>query len=355
MSITRLSNIDQLRYICGNVSPEISIKIRASDFSVNTKSAFLQCDGYTKIYTQWFMSHSAYTYKSGGGGPGSHEPAKYHEVDEKYNAVYEEPVICYTTPNINNIDELFEKEYEIVKIVGKVENSICKIHLFCDENQVEELLTKITNDIDMTELTYIQKAQRTCKTFIVLPISYVIGTAFCLLSCSALCITGNWSCNYYLGGELFSYRTGLNMNKRLIVLTKQIWKNNKICCDKLLYSHNTSEINDELYENCDNHKLSLKKVEDMELLIRFDKCAIINNQDVQDIQQELLKNIYPEDKQLRNNELQRIQNINFVLRPDDIEKYVVTNQSNTTYENNQEQQEQEQEQQEQEPQEQPAF
>ena len=334
MSITRLSNIEQLRYICGNVSPEISIKIRASDFSVNTKSAFLQCDGYTKIYTQWYMSHSAYTFKTGGGGPQNPAPTKYYAVDKLDNEAYEEPVICYTTPNINNIDELFEKEYEIVKIVGKVENSICKIHLFCDENQVEELLTKITNDIDMTELTYIQKAQRTCKTFIVLPISYVIGTAFCLLSCSALCITGNWSCNYYLGGELFSYRTGLNMNKRLIVLTKHIWKNNKICCDKLLYSHNTSEINDELYENYDNHKLSLKKVEDMELLIRFDKCATINNQNVNDIQQEFLNNIYPEDEQLRNNELKRIQNIKFVLRSDDIEKYVVTTQSNTTYENN---------------------
>ena len=214
---------------------------------------------------------------------------------------------------------MFEKKYEIVKIVGKVQNSICKIHLFCDENQVEELLAKITNDIGMTELTYIQKAQRTCKTFIVLPISYVIGTAFCLLSCSALCITGNWSCNYYLGGELFSYRTGLNMNKRLIVLTKQIWKNNKICCDKLLYSHNTSDINDELYNNYnyDNCKLLLKKVEDMELLIRFDKYAI----NVKDNQQELLKNIYPEDEQLCNNELKRIQNIKFVLRPDDIEKY----------------------------------
>jgi hypothetical protein len=233
-----------------------------------------------------------------------------------------------------------------------VENSICKIHLFCDENQVEELLTKITNDIDMTELTYTQKAQRMCKTFIGLPIGYVVGPAINLLCCSVLCISGNWSMNYYQGVELFGYRTGLNMNKRLIVLTKQIWKNNKICCDKLLYSHNTSEINDELYENYDNHKLSLKKVEDMELLIRFDKCAMIDDKFVKYIQQELLKNIYPEDKQLRNNELQRIQNINFVLRPDDIEKYVVTNQSNTTYENNQEQQEQEQEQ---EPQEQPAF
>ena len=54
--------------------------------------------------------------------------------------------------------------------------------------------------------------------------------------------------NYYQGAELCSYRTGFNMNKRLIVLTKKIWKNNKICCDKLLYSHNTSDINDdELY------------------------------------------------------------------------------------------------------------
>ena len=81
----------------------------------------------------------------------------------------------------------------------------------------------------------------------------------------------------------------------------------------------------------------------MELLIRFDKCAIINNQNVKDIQQELLKKIYPinEQEQLRNNELKRIQNIKFVLRPDDIEKYVVTTQSNTTYENNQEEQEQE--------------
>ena len=78
----------------------------------------------------------------------------------------------------------------------------------------------------------------------------------------------------------------------------------------------------------------------MELLIRFDKCTIINNQNVKDIQQELLKNIYPEDEQLRNNELKRIQNIKFVLRSDDIEKYVVTTQSNTTYENNQEEKEQ---------------
>ena len=31
------------------------------------KSAFLKCDGYTKIYTQWYMSHSAYTIKHGGG------------------------------------------------------------------------------------------------------------------------------------------------------------------------------------------------------------------------------------------------------------------------------------------------
>ena len=320
MSITRLSNIEQLRYICGNVSPEISIKIRASDFSVNTKSAFLQCDGYTKIYTQWYMSHSAYTFKTGGGGPQNHTPAKYYAVDKLDNEAYEEPVICYTMPNINNIDELFEKKYEIVKIVGKVQNSICKIHLFCDENQIEELLAKITNDIDMTELTHMQKAQRIYKTFIELPISYVLGTAVCLFGCTALCITGNWSCNYYLGGELFSYRTGLNMNKRLIVLTKHIWKNNKVCCDKLLYSHNTSDIN-ELYNNYDNCKLSLKKLEDMELLIRFDKCAIINNQNVKDIQQELLKKIYPinEQEQLRNNELKRIQNIKFVLRSDDIE------------------------------------
>ena len=316
MSITRLSNIDQFRYICGNVSPDINIKIRACDFSVNTKSAFLQCDGYTKIYTQWFMSHSAYTIKQGGGN----DTAIYHEVDEQDNAVYKEPVVCYTMPNINDIDELFEKKYEIVKIVGKVQNSICKIHLFCDENQIEELLAKITNDIDMTELTHTQKAQRICKTFIELPISYVLGTAVCLFGCTALCITGNWSCNYYLGGELFSYRTGLNMNKRLIVLTKHIWKNNKVCCDKLLYSHNTSDIN-ELYNNYDNCKLSLKKLEDMELLIRFDKCAIINNQNVKDIQQELLKKIYPinEQEQLRNNELKRIQNIKFVLRSDDIE------------------------------------
>jgi len=343
MSITRLSNIDQFRYICGNVSPDINIKIRACDFSVNTKSAFLQCDGYTKIYTQWFMSHSAYTIKQGGGN----DTAIYHEVDEQDNAVYKEPVVCYTMPNINDIDELFEKKYEIVKIVGKVQNSICKIHLFCDENQVEELLAKITNDIDMTELTYTQKAQRICKTFIGLPIGYVIGTAIHLLSCSVLCISGNWSSNYYQGAELCSYRTGFNMNKRLIVLTKHIWKNNKICCDKLLYSHNTSDINDhELYNNYDNHKLSLKKVEDMELLIRFDKCATINNQNVNDIQQEFLNNIYPEDEQLRNNELKRIQNIKFVLRPDDIEKYVVTTQSNTTYENNQEEQEQEEQEQE---------
>ena len=334
MTFTRLSNIDQFKYICGNLSPDINIKIRACDFSANTKSAFLQCDGYTKIYTQWYMSHSAYIIKQGGGN----DTANYHEVDEQDNEPYKEPVICYTSPNINNIDELFEKEYEIVKIVGKVQNSICKIHLFCDENQVEELLAKITNDIDMTELTHTQKAQRICKTFIELPISYVLGTVFGLFGCTALCITGNWSCNYYLGGELFSYRTGLNMNKRLIVLTKHIWKNNKICCDKLLYSHNTSDINDELYNNYnyDNSKLLLKKVEDMELLIRFDDCAI----NVKDYQQELLKNIYPEDEQLRNNELKRIQNIKFVLRPDDIEKYVVTNQSNTPYENNQEEKEQ---------------
>ena len=345
MPITRLSNIDQFRYICGNVSPDINIKVRACDFSVNTKSAFLQCDGYTKIYTQWFMSHSAYTMKQGGGN----DTATYHEVDEQDNVPYKEPVICYTMSNINNIDELFEKEYEIVKIVGNVENSICKIHLFCDENQVEELLAKITNEIDMTELTYMQKAQRICKTFIGLPIGYAIGPPIQLISCSLLCISGNWSMNYYQGVQLFGYRTGLNMNKRLIVLTKKIWKNNKICCDKLLYSHNTFDINDdELYYNYnynnDNRKFLLKKVEDMELLIRFDKCTIINNQNVKDIQQELLKNIYPEDEQLCNNELTRIQNIKFVLRSDDIEKYVVTNQSNTTNETNQEEQEQEQEQ-----------
>ena len=339
MPITRLSNIDQFKYICGNVSPDINIKVRACDFSTNTKSAFLECDGYTKIYTQWYMSHSAFRFKQGGGN----HSVTYHDVDEVYNAAYKEPVICYTTSNINNIDELFEKEYEIVKIVGKVQNSICKIHLFCDENQVEELLAKITNDIDMTELTYTQKAQRICKTFIGLPIGYVLGPAIHLLCCSLLCISGNWRMNYYTGAELCSNRTGLNMNKRLIVLTKKIWNNNKICCDKLLYSHNTPDINYELYYNYnyDNSKLLLKKVEDMELLIRFDECAInecaIN---VKDYQQELLKNIYPEDEQLRNNELKRIQNIKFVLRPDDIEKYVVTTQSNTTYENNQEEQEQ---------------
>ena len=337
MPITRLSNIDQFRYICGNVSPDINIKIRACDFSVNTKSAFLQCDGYTKIYTQWFMSHSAYTMKLGGGN----DTASYHEVDAQDNVPYKEPVICYTTSNINNIDELFEKEYEIVKIVGNVENSICKIHLFCDENQVEELLTKITNDIDMTELTYTQKAQRMCKTFIGLPIGYVLGPAIQLLSCSLLCISGNWSANYYQGAELCSYRTGFNMNKRLIVVTKQIWKNNKICCDKLLYSHNTYDINDDelyyKYYNNDNSKFLLKKVEDMELLLRFNKYEI----NVKDNQQELLNKMYPEDEQLRNNELTRIQNMNFVLRSDDIEKYVVTNQSNTTYETNQEEQEEE--------------
>jgi hypothetical protein len=334
MPITLLSNIDQFRYICGNVSPDLNIKISACDFSVNTKSAFLQCDGYTKIYTQWFMSHSAYTIKQGGGN----DTISYHDVDEQYNAVYNEPVICYTTPNINNIDELFEKEYEIVKIVGNVENSICKIHLFCDENQVEELLAKITNDIDMTELTYMQKAQRICKTFIGLPIGYAVGPAIQLLCCSLLCISGNWSANYYQGAELLSYRTGLNMNKRLIVLTKRIWKNNKICCDKLLYSHNTPDINYELYNNYDNdnRKFLLKKVEDMELLLRFNKYEI----NVKDNQQELLNKMYPEDEQLRNNELTRIQNIKFVLRPDDIEKYIVSNQSNTTYENNQEEQEQ---------------
>jgi hypothetical protein len=342
MPITRLSNIDQFKYICGNVSPHINIKIRACDFSVNTKSAFLQCDGYTKIYTQWFMSHSAYTIKQGGGN----DTVSYHEVDEQDNVPYKEPVICYTTPNINNIDELFEKEYEIVKIVGNVKNSICKIHLFCDENQVEELLTKITNDIDMTELTYTQKAQRICKTFIGLPIGYVIGTAIHMISCSILCISGNWSSNYYQCAELCSYRTGLNMNKRLIVLTKKIWKNNKICCDKLLYSHNTNDINDDelynnYYNNYDNCKLLLKKVEDMELLIRFDKYAI----NVKDNQQELLKNIYPEDEQLCNNELKRIQNIKFVLHPDDIVKY----ENNKEY---QEQEDQEQEDQEQEDQEQ---
>ena len=73
----------------------------------------------------------------------------------------------------------------------------------------------------------------------------------------------------------------------------------------------------------------------MELLIRFDKYT--NN--VKDIQYELLKSIYPEDEQLRNNELTRIQNIKFVLRPEDIEKYDVTTQSNTTYENIQEHEE----------------
>tara|TARA_B110000285_G_scaffold152805_1_gene170648 strand:+ start:163 stop:396 length:234 start_codon:yes stop_codon:yes gene_type:complete len=49
MPITRLSNIDQFRYICGNVSPDINIKVRACDFSVNTKSAFLQCDEFMQI------------------------------------------------------------------------------------------------------------------------------------------------------------------------------------------------------------------------------------------------------------------------------------------------------------------
>ena len=44
MPITRLSNIDQFRYICGNVSPDINIKVRACDFSVNTKSAFVKND-----------------------------------------------------------------------------------------------------------------------------------------------------------------------------------------------------------------------------------------------------------------------------------------------------------------------
>ena len=341
MPITRLSNIDQFRYICGNVSPDINIKVRACDFSVNTKSAFLQCDGYTKIYTQWFMSHSDYTIKRGGGN----DTVSYHEVDAQDNVPHKEPVICYTMPNINNIDELFEKEYEIVKIVGNVENSICKIHLFCDENQVEELLAKITNEIDMTELTYMQKAQRICKTFIGLPIGYAIGPPIQLISCSFLCISGNWSMNYYQGAELCSYRTGLNMNKRLIVLTKKIWKNNKICCDKLLYSHNTFDINDdELYYNYnydnDNRKFLLKKVEDMELLLRFNKYEI----NVKDNQQELLNKMYPEDELLRNNELTRIQNIKFVLRSDDIEKYVVTNQSNTTNETNQEEQDQDQEQ-----------
>ena len=340
MSITRLSNIDQFKYICGNVSPDINIKVRACDFSVNTKSAFLLCDGYTKIYTQWFMSHSAYTIKRGGGN----DTVSYHEVDAQDNAPYKEPVICYTMPNINNIDELFEKEYEIVKIVGNVENTCCRIHLFCDENQVEELLAKITNENDMTELTYMQKAQRICKTFIALPIGCVVSPAIQLLCCSLLCISGNWSMNYYQGAELCSYRTGFNMNKRLIVLTKKIWKNNKICCDKLLYSHNTSDINDDelyyKYYNNDNRKFLLKKVEDMELLLRFNKYEI----NVKDNQQELLNKMYPEDEQLRNdeltrnNELTRIQNIKFVLRSDDIEKYVVTNQSNTTNETNQEDQ-----------------
>jgi len=92
---------------------------------------------------------------------------------------------------------------------------------------------------------------------------------------------------------------------------------------------------DVLYKNDDNRKYVLKKIEDMELLIRFDKYT--NN--VKDIQYELLKSIYPEDEQLRNNELTRIQNIKFVLRPEDIEKYDVTTQSNTTYENIQEHEE----------------
>ena len=73
----------------------------------------------------------------------------------------------------------------------------------------------------------------------------------------------------------------------------------------------------------------------MELLLRFNKNEI----NVKDNQEELLNKMYPEDEQLRNNELKRIENIKFVLHPDDIEKYVVTNQCNTTYENNQEEEE----------------
>ncbi len=319
MPVTKLTNNEQLKYICGNVSPDMNIKTRACECSVTTKSAFLQCDGYTKIYTQWYMSHSAYLMKQGGGN----NPVFYSEIAEIDSEPQGFPTICYTVSNINNMDELFEKKYEIIKIVGQVQNKICKIHLFCNEDQIVKLLHKITDDIGMTELTYLQKAQRICKTFIGLPIGCVITSTIQLVCCPILCISGNCNIPYYTGQEILSYRTGLNMNKRLIVITKNIWKNNKICCDKLLYSHNTIDIKD-IELSSEYSDVLRKRLEYIDLLTRFEPHRfIMNKTNIEETQQDILNQLFPKDENERNNELTRVKNIKYVLMLD-----------NTTYENN---------------------
>jgi hypothetical protein len=247
MPYTRLTNIEQFKFICGNVTPDINIKIRTCDYTTSINCAFLQCDGYTKIYTQWYMSYDTYTIKNGGGNHG----VFYTEVNGIDNEPCGKPVITYTVPNINNIDELFAKEYEIVKLVGRIQKVTDKVHLFCNECDLEELLQKIAADIGMTDLTYSQKVKRYFSTFIGLPIGGVIYTAVSALSYSLLFVSGNCVSIYYQSEGISNSCYGLGINKRLIVMNKKIWKCNKICCDKLLYSHNTNQLEnlDTLWED----------------------------------------------------------------------------------------------------------
>jgi hypothetical protein len=200
--------------------------------------AFLQCNGYTKIYTQYYATYPSCRVEN--GTPADHDSISggYCDVPGAKNQPMGNPIITYTTSNIKNMDELFEKSYEIIQIIGEIGNLVNNIHLFCNEDEIESLMKKITSDIGMDDITYGTKAYHIC------PLSTLIVLPFLPIAIPLLILIGVFSVPPLLLRRSIEVCKKLTRNdenkkkiipneekKRIIVMQKKMFNNSKIDVD----------------------------------------------------------------------------------------------------------------------------
>jgi len=304
-----LTNNEQFNIICGNVKPSLNIIKHTNSWETRTHTACLQCDGYTKLYTQWYMSYEGFTQTTGDGNTSADDLPIY--VDGIENEPFD-VFISYTTPNINNTDELFQKEYEITQVIGNIKGrGRTKFHIFCHKDDVHNLCDKIVNDIGMFELTYLQKL----KTYLCAPITpiwSILNIVYPIITCPLYMICCEcYPYVRYIDDVIDDIHAKNSIKKRVIVLTKTVMPTSKLaCCDNFIYS--------QTYNG--TYLILDDQVEKYELLLRLEPWRQVispygEDINIKEAQQNALMNNEPDEK-LRSKELLRIQNIKWTLHPD---------------------------------------
>jgi hypothetical protein len=223
------------------------------------------------------------------------------------------------------MDELFEKSYEIIQIIGEIGNLVNNIHLFCNEDEIESLMKKITSDIGMDDITYGTKAYHIC------PLSTLIVLPFLPIAIPLLILIGVFSVPPLLLRRSIEVCKKLTRNdenkkkiipneekKRIIVMQKKMFNNSKIDVDNCLFHQNC-----DVYYTCftpPTEYSSHNRLEGIELLLRFNHGLKENNVDCElkmKVELEyMLKYIYMDNDVRKCAEHKRIKNLNFVLHPD---------------------------------------